>query len=429
VYRTYTSSKGEVRDPDRRTIHEACRAARDANPKIDARLFEFIERLLLIEFDGDSELEFVLRFQQLTGPAMAKGVEDTVFYRYARLVALNEVGADPSEFSIPPGTFHERMRHRQAHFPEALNTTSTHDTKRSEDVRARLLSLSEIVDRWQAAVRQWRERLAPHTTPNATPSGGPAPDPQTEYFLLQNLVGAWPLDRDRMGEYMTKAVREAKQHSSWQAPNEAYESAIARYLDRLYGDEKSCASIASFVDSLELGARANSLNQLMLKLLCPGVPDIYQGTELWDFSLVDPDNRRPVDFSHRAELLQSLENAQVSELWQHRADGRVKLWCLQQGMALRSRRAESVGPEGDYVPLGAEGTRADRVIAFCRGHDVIAVITRWWLRFGEDFEDTILQLPEGTWRNPLTGRHDLKDRVPIRELIAPLPVGVLERQP
>jgi (1->4)-alpha-D-glucan 1-alpha-D-glucosylmutase len=232
-----------------------------------------------------------------------------------------------------------------------------------------------------------------------------------------------------MGEYMTKAVREAKQHSSWQAPNEAYESAIARYLDRLYGDEKSCASIASFVDSLELGARANSLNQLMLKLLCPGVPDIYQGTELWDFSLVDPDNRRPVDFSHRAELLQSLENAQVSELWQHRADGRVKLWCLQQGMALRSRRAESVGPEGDYVPLGAEGTRADRVIAFCRGHDVIAVITRWWLRFGEDFEDTILQLPEGTWRNPLTGRHDLKDRVPIRELIAPLPVGVLERQP
>ncbi len=429
IYRTYASSHGEARDPDRRTIHEACRAARDANPQIDSRLIDFLENLLSLELKGQSELEFVLRFQQLTGPVMAKGVEDTTFYRYGRLVALNEVGGDPSEFSTAAAIFHERMRHRQAHFPEALSSTSTHDTKRSEDVRARLLALSEIGERWQDAVREWRKRLLAYRTDGGTFGHRPAPEPETEYFLLQELVGAWPISEERMQTHMTKAVREAKVSSSWHAPNEAYEEAIRRYLTRLYEDEELCASIARFVDSLELGARANSLNQVMLKLLCPGVPDIYQGTELWEFSLVDPDNRRPVDFALRARLLAELDSVPVDTLWAERENGCVKLWCLRQGLALRGRRPECFGPEGDYTPLSPDGSQADRVLAFRRGKDVIALITRWWLKCGSDFGDTSLKLPEGTWMNPLTGRGQFTGTVQVNDLLQPLPVAVLERQP
>lgn len=439
VYRTYVQKDGTISRQDAGIIRETCKQLRETHPKIDPRLIEFLEQLLLLEWKDDPEVEFVMRLQQLTGPVMAKGVEDTTFYRYVRLVALNEVGGDPSHFSDSSERFHEEMTHRQACYPEALNATATHDTKRSEDVRARLLTLSEVPDEWAAAVKEWRQRVAagaqvaPHAgsgreRSSVVPEEPAVLDAMTEYLLWQNLVGAWPIEQSRMVDYMRKAVREAKQHSSWHSPNEPYENAVLAYLEAIYADEDLIARISSFVERLTPGTIANSLNQVLLKVTCPGVPDIYQGTETWDFSLVDPDNRRPVNYDGLRELQAQATHSSPEELWEQRSSGTVKMHVLMKGLAVRQQYPDCFGAQGTYRALSATGARADRVLAYQRGQDVVVVVTRWWLKNGDQFGDTSLELPEGRWTNVMTGASGLEGRLTLPQALGPFPSAILTRE-
>jgi len=428
VYRTYLRQGDADPSPsDRAVVHAACERARSTSPLLDPRLFEFLERLLLLEWRDTPEVEFVMRWQQLTGPAMAKGLEDTAFYRHTRLVALNEVGGDPGHFAESSADFHAWIQAREQREPYPLNATSTHDTKRSEDVRARLLVLSEAAETWRTAVRRWRQRLAATRSATAVAGLAEAPDPGLEYLLLQNLVGAWPIDNQRMRQYAEKAMREAKRFSSWHQPNEAYEQAVFQYLDRLYRDRELVEDIEGFVASIRDAGYANALNQLLIKTLAPGVPDIYQGSELWDYSLVDPDNRRPVDYALRRRLFAELSSQTPSQLWQARADGRIKLFVLRQALALRARRPECFEAGAAYAPLHALGPRADRVVAFQRGGAAIAVAARWFASFGSDFGGTTLSLPPGSWRNVLTGGPALRGAVSVEALLHPLPTAALEK--
>jgi (1->4)-alpha-D-glucan 1-alpha-D-glucosylmutase len=425
VYRTYVRPTDErVGESDRHVVEEACRRARSRRDDIDDRVFDFVESVLLLESAEADELGFVMRFQQLTGPAMAKGLEDTAFYRYARFLALNEVGGDPARFSETREELHSWLAERQRLSPLSLNATSTHDTKRSEDVRARLLVLSEVPREWGRRVKKWRRRLGSGV--RTLDGGARAPEPQMEYAVWQSVVGAWPISEDRMVEYARKAARETKRHTSWQRPDEAYEQALAGYVSALFSDGELVGDIAAFVSAIADAGYRNSLAQVLLKALAPGVPDVYQGTELWDFSLVDPDNRRPVDFDRRRALVSSLDERSAAELWETRADGAVKLYVLSRLLDLRARQPEAVGPEGDYRALDATGRDERRVIAFARGDTVVGVLTRWWQRHG-GLGAAQLSLPEGRWVNALTGSGPWSGKVKVAEVIAPLPVAALER--
>lgn len=428
VYRTYVTATAGPSEQDRIVVRDACRRALERRPKLDARLIEFLEQIMLFEVTGDEETEFVMRFQQLSGPAMAKGVEDTTFYRYNRFVALNEVGGDPSHFAIDASDFHHRMEERQKRCPYALNATSTHDTKRSEDVRARLLVLSEIPQPWNEAVQRWSARMASHKTADVLENGGLVPDARFEYALWQNLVGAWPIERERMTSYVEKAMREAKIHSSWTSPSEPYEQAVMRYVDAIYADEELRADIDRFVAAIATAGQANSLVQVALKVLCPGVPDIYQGTELWDYSLVDPDNRRPVDYGARRRILAELESAAPELLWETREHGAVKMFFVRETLALRARQRACFGADGHYIPLSPTGSHADRVLAFQRGRNVVTVVGRWWMKHGSEFGTTTIALPPGTWTNVLTKRGPVRDTVDLASLLGPFPAAVLERR-
>lgn len=421
VYRTYVHPERATSTQDLAIIRQTCKSLRENQPGLDPRLIDFLERLLLLEWRNEPEVDFVLRLQQLTGPVMAKGVEDTTFYRYVRLVALNEVGGDPACFALSSERFHELMKRRQSCYPEALNATSTHDTKRSEDVRARLLCLSEMPEAWTNAVTAWcdvvRSKLPETVRLN----------PIDEYALWQNLIGAWPIDQSRMTAFMLKAAREAKLATSWQTPNSDYEAGLQSYLDIVYTDAALRTRVDDFVKTLEPGFVANALNQTLLKLMCPGVPDVYQGTELWDLSLVDPDNRRAVDYEQRQRLLNTLDETSVDTLWETRADGRIKLHVLRSGLKLRAAKETCFGPRGTYQALNAEGPHAGRVLAFRRGDDVLAVISRYWCKHGDRFDDTTLTLPEGNWRNVLTRKDGLSGKVSLNNLLYPLPCAMLVR--
>jgi (1->4)-alpha-D-glucan 1-alpha-D-glucosylmutase len=430
VYRTYVRPTGDsVGEADLRVVEEACRRARTRRADIDERVFDFVESVLLLRWPEADDIELVMRFQQLTGPAMAKGLEDTAFYRHARFVALNEVGGDPGHFSETREELHSWLTQRQRLSPVSLNATSTHDTKRSEDLRARLLVLSEIPEKWWRRLRGWRKRLAPAVRTIAGVAGPlRAPEPQMQYALWQNLVGAWPLSEERLAEYARKAAREAKRHTSWHRPDEAYEDALGGYISAIYADADLVGEVEAFVSDIADAGYRNSLGQVLLKGLAPGVPDVYQGTELWDFSLVDPDNRREVDFEGRRALLASLAERSADELWDSRADGAVKLHVLTRLLQLRARQGEALGPGGAYRALQASGRNERRVIAFARGTSVVAVLTRWWQRHGA-LRAARLALPEGQWTNVLTGSGPWSREVRVEALIGPLPVAALERLP
>jgi (1->4)-alpha-D-glucan 1-alpha-D-glucosylmutase len=390
VYRTYVSAEEPVNDHDRMYISEAVRCAKGRAPGVADVVFDFIERLLLKQTALTSQAacedreRFIGKFQQITGPVAAKGIEDTALYVYNRLLSLNEVGADPRVFGLEPTAVHQWMSDRQHWWPASLSATATHDSKRGEDVRARLNVLSEIPGAWKGAVRRWRGITRRFKT---DVNGAPAPDANEEYFIYQSLVGAWPFDiaspgalpalRDRLTAYMTKALREAKVHTDWLRPHEAYEAAVLRFIDAILDRQRSNRFLNAFepfqARVAELGTY-NSLAQLVIKITAPGVPDFYQGTELWDLNFVDPDNRRPVDYEHRRRALSELDTCDAATLLKSRADGRVKMLVMARALAARAQLRD-VYEEGNYLPIDAVGARRESLFAFARRHGDRVAIT------------------------------------------------------
>ena len=419
VYRTYVRAEsGEVHDEDRHYVNTAVDHAKARRPDLAADLFDFLRSTLLLEVTGTVETEFVMRFQQFTGPAMAKGVEDTTFYTFNRLTSLNEVGGSPGHFGVPVDEFHRLNSEVQQRWPETMLCTSTHDTKRSEDVRCRIHLLSEIPEQWRDRVQQWSEH-------NASKRHGEWPDRNTEYLLYQTLVGAWPIDLDRTLNYMEKASREAKTHTSWVDPNLEYDGALRQFVTDVMNDSEFCRSVASFVEPLVWPGRINSLAQTLIRMTAPGVPDTYQGSEIWTDSLVDPDNRRPVDYTVRSELLDELNGLNADQILSRRDKGLPKLHVVVQSLNLRRQRPHCFGRNASYTPLQAEGSRAAHVVAYARADQVAVIAPRLPIRLGGDWGDTSVSLPDGNWRNVLTGESLSGAQVQLARLLAAFPVALL----
>jgi (1->4)-alpha-D-glucan 1-alpha-D-glucosylmutase len=381
VYRTYTRTL-EVTEDDAAWIEQAIEPAIDARPDL-RRAFNFLRRVLTLNFPSslpDEQkpewLAFVMRWQQFAGPIMAKGHEDTALYIYHRLSSVNDVGGEPGRIGVPVEEFHARNIAQAHDWPHAMNATSTHDTKRSEDVRARMNVISELADEWDQRVARWQEQNAER---KLAVDGNAFPEGNTEYLIYQTLVGAWPLEdqhipefRERLKAYLLKATREAKTHTSWINPNDDYEDAVQQFVDAILadGDNPFLTDFREFERTTRWYGALNSLSQVLLKITSPGVPDIYQGNELWDFSLVDPDNRRPIDFDLRSQLLEQLQTAQPdpTDLLTNWTDGRVKLWLTHGALTFR-REHPTLFLDGDYLPLEVNGPHADHLVAFARRHE------------------------------------------------------------
>ncbi|QDM16154.1 malto-oligosyltrehalose synthase [Tardiphaga sp. vice352] len=395
VYRTYITATGPS-TLDRELISTTIEKARTDWFGADEGLFDFLKDALTLDLLKPGRVahskprvrRFAMKVQQFTGPTMAKSLEDTAFYRYHRLLALNEVGGDPCANAMPLGTFHDMMKERARDWPHGMTATATHDTKRGEDARARQLALAELPGEWANAVSRWKVLNAPHLVIDGDMR---APSAAFEYMLYQALLGALPLEKrdgtfvERMQAYALKAAREGKQETSWLNPNDAYEKGLNLFLERILDPALS----GEFLDALEtfskrtslLGA-LNSLSQITLKATMPGVPDFYQGTELWDFSLVDPDNRRPVNFKQRAAILAKVQTPDWDALAQDWDSGHIKLAWTRELIRLRSEMAE-VFTQGDYEPLEVTGPHAEHVIAFARRHGRDAAIVVIGRSFGE----------------------------------------------
>ena len=428
VYRTYLEPGKPVSEEDRAVIERAVAAAKRRNPAIEESVFNFLRDLLLFRFPENldeeqraAHAEFVLKFQQFTGPITAKGLEDTVFYIYNRLAALNEVGGEPQLFGLSVETFHERNLRRQRDWPASLLATSTHDSKRSEDVRARMLAISEIPPLWGRSLQKWRttNRRFKKQIDDAE-----APDAGEEYLLYQTLLGTWPVDLDgapvpsagpkfiaRIQRYMAKALKEAKLNTSWIQPNENWDDAMQEFVARILEAGPRNKFLPAFLpvaaEIARLGA-INSLAQTAIKLTAPGVPDIYQGTEIWDDSLVDPDNRRPIDYARRRETLTQIDNVPANELMQCWPDGRIKMRLTQRLLHLRRENPE-LFREGIYEPINFGGTFADCTIGFVRrdrARAIIVIVPRLSSRvgfppIGDRWQDTHVV--------PLAGVSNLRD--------------------
>jgi (1->4)-alpha-D-glucan 1-alpha-D-glucosylmutase len=398
VYRSYLPDGREHLD---RTVA----AVRDRRPDLVAAV-DALHPVL-----GQAGTEAATRFEQTSGPVMAKGVEDSAYYRWARFVALNEVGGDPARFGSTVAEFHEAQRRRQEIKPASMTTLSTHDTKRSEDVRARLAVLAEVPTEWADLVR-WL--LSRH----------PLADRPLAHLVWQNLVGAWPLSRDRAHGYVEKAAREAGTSTTWTNPVQEFEEQLHALVDAAYDDEATAARIHKFVERIAGPGRSNSLSQKLLQLTMPGVPDVYQGTELWDLSLVDPDNRRPVDYDGRRQLLASLDEGGTPGVDD---TGAAKLLVVSR--TLRARRDHPEWFAG-YEPVEATGSAAEHVVAFDRG-GAVTVATRLPVGLAElgGWGDTGLRVPTGAWLDLLTGSRVVSDAagVPLAGLLGRLPVALLVR--
>jgi (1->4)-alpha-D-glucan 1-alpha-D-glucosylmutase len=452
VYRTYVRDTS-LRADDRSRLEQAFAAVRRGDPGVDRAALELLKRVLTVDvpahLDADDQgdwLDIVARWQQLTGPAMAKGLEDTSFYVVTRLASLNEVGVDAHGMESPHGVggFHARMERRAEAWPCAMSATSTHDTKRSEDVRARLNVLTEMAEDWAETAARWHERTA------AARAEAGAPAPAEEWLLYQSLVGMWPLDeaeettvRERLKKYAVKAAREAKVSTSWLDPDEAYEAGLEQFVDAILGDAGFVEEVRHLVDRIALPGVVNSLAQLAVKLLAPGVPDVYQGCELWDWSLVDPDNRRPVDFAARRRAVEEVGAAadrlvlarELRDTWW---DGRLKLYVTWALLQLRRERPLLMRV-GGYEPLETAGTHAARVTAFARtraGEWAAVVAPRLVARLGppghwptgDAWADTTVTLPTGARATEvLTGRPLMTGdgQVRLADVLRKLPVAVL----
>ena len=463
VYRTYLSPGQPPADDDIKHVRQAIQQARRRERGLDASLFRFLEDVLLLRAEGNDEerrayTQVALRFQQLTGPATAKSVEDTAFYRYHRLIALNEVGNDPGHFGASVESFHAGNLERLRSWPLGMVTTSTHDTKRGEDARARIAVLSEMPGEWQRTVTRWWRSLGRHRGGSAA---APLPSRHTEYMIYQALVGAWPFGWDgkpgedgkarerllaRMQAFVQKAGREAKLESSWVNANLDYERAVERFIDRALNDDSFMSDACHFCSRLEPAGVTNALAQTLLRLCSPGVPDTYQGSELWNQSFVDPDNRSPVDFDHRRRLLQRLEGRTPTELLASAATGEVKLMVTAAALRLRKSQPDMF-LRGDYdaVPAG------EHLICFTRSRGdqrVVVAVPRlvWKLTnahgngngggngsgdsgrwpIGPVWGDQETEVPSGTYRNLLTGeRLRSAGQLATADLLRHFPVALL----
>jgi (1->4)-alpha-D-glucan 1-alpha-D-glucosylmutase len=463
VYRTYVSPDGRVDDRDRDLVERTIARARRRSPVLDPSIYEFIRDVVLQRYpEGLAEaerrawLEFALKLQQVTGPVTAKAVEDTAFYTYGRLVSLNEVGGEPGRFGMAPPEVHALLAERRERFPGSLSATSTHDTKRSEDVRVRIDALSEIPREWRATVGRWRRANRPRL-------GGDeerhAPDRPDELLLYQTLVGAFPDEGllpgapahaefvARIQRYVEKALREAKVHTSWTNPDESYESGVRAFVAAILGDAAFLEDLGAFAARVARAGRISSLAQVALKCAAPGVPDVYQGCEMWDLSLVDPDNRRPVDFAARARALEEIDRALDGGPRSRAAlarelsspdglrDGRAKLLLLRAALHLR-REQRRLFDEGDYRPLEAEGPLGSNVFAFVRGtpgRALVCAVPRLVLApleagGGRIRWEGALALPPGLparWRDAVTGQTREGPSIPLAALFEDFPVALL----
>lgn len=421
VYRTYVCpERDEVSADDAASIERAIESAKSIRVDVEGNLFNFIRDVLLLRVKGERESEFVYRFQEFTGAVMAKGVEDTAFYCYNRLVSLNEVGGNPGDPLITLAEFHGNNQRAQSLQPYRMVSLTTHDTKRSEDVRARLNVLSEAPQLFADAVQRWSELMRPMRSAVL--------DRNTEYFYYQTLIGAWPISVERATAYMEKATREAKQQTSWTNPNPEFDEALRHYIRDTLEHAPFVQKIENFVASIREAGYINSLAQTLLKCTVPGLPDTYQGSELWDLRLVDPDNRTPVDFDQRRTLLRELPSLKPAAIMQRMADGMPKLWIIQRALALRKQRPEAFGKEGTYAPLLAIGNRAEHCIAFLRGQDIITIVPRLPYTLAGQWQQTTLDLPPGNWHNILTGEAHTGGIQQLDTLLSIFPVALLARE-
>ena len=457
VYRTYIRS-AEVSATDRQRLEGAVLEASRRRTDLDRALFEFVRHVLLLEFPPGLSSEqrrawerFVRRWQQFTSPVMAKGLEDTAFYVYNRLISMNDVGGIRGPMSI--AEFHQFQQARLAGTPFTMNATSTHDTKRSEDVRARIVALSELPESWAMHLSRWR-----NLNSRAKPvlNGTPVPDANEEILIYQTLVGAWPLDaeevpsfRERLQAYLVKAQREAKVHTSWMTPNGCYEEGVARFINTILEPSEGNRFLTDFLlfqKRIASHGALTSLAQVLLRLTSPGVPDTYQGTELWDFSLVDPDNRRPVDYERRERLLATLGDRTLPDLLRNWQDGAVKLYLIRRTLAFRAAHS-SLFLEGDYIGLSASGPREQHVLSFARrlaGFWCLVATPRFAARLspagnpplgGWIWRGTLLHLPAGAprrWTNLLTDEtvEATEDgALPVRNILRRFPVALLRSLP
>ncbi len=418
IYRTYRTANA-LDEEDKRALLEALQSARIGFPEQDSAAFDFLAALLTKADLNEAEADFIAQWQQLTPAVMAKGVEDTMFYCFDRLVSCNEVGSQASLVGISADKFHEFCHYLSERWPNNMLTTSTHDNKRSEDVRARISILSEIPERWSEALHQWSQL-------NANAWQNRLPDRHAEYLLYQTLIGAWPIDHDRAWQYMLKACREAKINTSWHEPNISFEEKIRGFVGGVFETPDFIVSLQRFIEPLIVPGRINSLAQTLIKMVAPGVPDFYQGTELWDLSLVDPDNRRPVDFALRAELLRRAAQLGLSGVLSDWDSGLPKLWMTARVLGLRRERSEDFSADAKYQPLVAQGSHLGRLLAFRRGENLIAVVPRFTMTLGGEWGDTRLPLPGGSWRNCFTGESVEREIFPAA-LFASFPVALLIR--
>ncbi|HUZ93716.1 MAG TPA: malto-oligosyltrehalose synthase [Edaphobacter sp.] len=431
IYRTYVvPARDEITDEDRAYISHAAEYAKQERQDIDGGLFDFLRDVLTMRVTGKQEGEFLLRFQQFTGPVMAKGVEDTALYCYNRLSAMNEVGGDPGSNGLSVAEFHAYCEKMQATHPLTMTTLSTHDTKRSEDVRARIEVLSEMPGRFGTAIHRWARMNNGFRTPRAGASA--MPDRNTEYLYYQTLIGAWPISIERAQAYMLKTAREAKQETTWTANNKEFEDALAKFIAGTLEHAPFVRELEQFVDKVKDAGRVNSLAQSLMKYTAPGVPDTYQGTEIWDLSLVDPDNRRPVDYQLRIALMKDLEKLHgdnIAALVMARAEeGLPKMWVVHHALRLRRERPEWFSAEAAYTPLLAEGPKCDHVIAYLRGDSLAVVVPRLTVKLGGAWKETSIMLPKGRWLNLLTKLEIDGGRVAIRSLLNSFPVALLVRK-
>jgi (1->4)-alpha-D-glucan 1-alpha-D-glucosylmutase len=457
VYRTYIDTE-KLNDNDKKCVKEAFSRARGNNPGMVYEL-DALEKIFLLNFDLDIEREeknewfhFIKKFQQFTGPLMAKAGEDTTFYIYNRLISLNEVGSDPSVFGISVKNFHEFNLYRQEHWPFSMNASSTHDTKRGEDVRSRINVLSELPKEWNFAVKTWSKI---NQSKKRSLNKLLAPDKDDEYFIYQTLIGAFPfIDTDfgsfkqRMKEYIVKAVREAKVHTAWIKPDTEYEEACVNFIDGILGFRDFLDVFVPFQKRISFYGVFNSLSQTLLKITSPGVVDFYQGSELWDLNLVDPDNRRPVDYEARIKILDDFKKEEddllkvVQQLLKDPSDGRIKLFLIYRGLQCR-KAFKQLFQKGNYVPLNVSGLWHNNLIAFGRCHKndySVTIVPRFLtqifsdkqLPLGEPWRDTSVAISSvwpKAWRNVMTGEELIcGEAIPVSQALKRFPVGLFSSQ-